>query len=154
MTDKDRACMLAYKKLAIAIIDLAMDDLSECSSSASKFFGSDWFSYLCKVGQVNNLRLRAEAYGMPGFVSLNKRRSLRAIPRYKAVACGRRRKQPGMPLVKLMAFPPDGGEPFAINGFTNAAKLLGCTPAAIKIATDQDRPCLGWSFKKRMEAFK
>lgn len=153
MTDRNKACMLAYKELAIAIIDSAMDDLCEYNPSASKFFGSDWFSYLCKVGQVNNLSLRSAAYRMPGFVPLNNRRSLNAIPRDKAIAYGRRRRPRGKPMARLMAIPPEG-EPFAINGYVNAARMLGCTAAAVKIATDQDRPCLGWRFKKCMEAFK
>lgn len=153
MTDKDKVCMLSYKKLAVAIIDSAMDDLLEYSPSASRFFRSDWFSYLCKIGQVNNLRLRAKAYIMPGFVPLTGRRSLMTIPKEKAIAFGKRKKHHGKPLVKLMAFPP-GEEPFAINGLTNAAKLLGCTPAAVKFTVDGDRPCLGWRFKKRMEVFE
>lgn len=153
MDDRNKACMLAYKKLAVAIIDSAMEDLDESSPSASQFFGSDWFSYLCKVAQVNNQMIRAVAYRQSGFIPRNARRSLMAVPRAQAIASGRKRKHQGRPFAKLVAIPPDG-EPFEINGYSNAAKILGCSSMAIKYATEQDRLCLGWRFKKRMEVTK
>jgi hypothetical protein len=153
MDDKSKACMLAYKKLAVAIIDSAMEDLKESSPSASQFFGSDWFSYLCKVAQVNNQKIRAAAYRQPGFITRTARRSLMAVSRAQAIASGRKRNRRGKPFVKLVAIPPNG-EAFDINGYTNAAKILGCSSMAIKYATEQGRPCLGWRFKKRVEVSK
>jgi len=154
MTDREMVCVANYKRLARAVIETAIDDLYEHNVSASKFFGSDWFAYLCKVAQFDHRVIRTEAYAMPGFVNLDSRRASSALPTSKAIAMGRKRQKHGKPLAPLIAFPPDGGDPFAINGYTNAAKMLGCTPAAVKLATDQNRSCLGWVFKKRMEVFK
>lgn len=152
MSEKRKACEAAYRHLATAVIASAFEDLDmdTPSPSASQFFGTDWFSYLCKVALVDNLTIRKMAYEMPGYMDLSARRPLHAIDREKAIRLGRKRQKHGKPRVKLWALPPGGEtEPFKIDGYVNAARMIGCTAMAVKVATDQGRPCLGWKFARR-----
>lgn len=140
-----------YAQLAADIILDAYDELkTKRSVSASQFFGSDWFSYLCSIVRTDHMAIRDAAYRLPGFVSHAGRRALQMVPRENAIRLGRRKRRQGKPLMKLKAFPPGGGPSFEINGYVNAAQLLGCSDATIKAATDQGRPCMGgWRFEKR-----
>ncbi len=78
----------AYKDLAVAVIKSAFDELREevKSQSASKFFGSDWFMYLCLVAEVDGRPIRRAAYRLPGFMSMAERRDLKK--NQPALCCG------------------------------------------------------------------
>lgn len=140
------------KQLAANIILDAYDELKvEKSVSASRFFGSDWFAYLCSIIRTDHMAIRAAAYSLPGFIPLAERRALQATPMEIAIRRGRKKRRRGKPFAKLTAYPPGGdASPFEINGYVNAAQLIGCSAEAVRASVNQGRPCMGgWRFEKR-----
>lgn len=150
MEDLEMIVNRNHVKLAAAVIQEAYEELqTDKSISASTFFGSDWFTYLCAITRVDYLMIRRSAYELPGFVPRSARREARMISREKAIRLGRRRKRRGPKPTKLMAYPPNGEEPFHVNGYGNAAAIIGCSAAAVQKATADGRECFGWRFEKR-----
>lgn len=135
-----------HKRLARAVIDFALEDLQSPSTkwntSASRFFSSDWFVYLCAIIQMDSKTIRRHVKQSPGYVTQSRRRKLAADPR---AAARSKHKKLLSRRTKLIAISPDG-KAVTVNGYTYAAQLVGCTAPAIYYAVRKNRKCLGWTF--------
>lgn len=133
-----------HRRLANTIIEFALEDLEDpqWNALASKFFSSDWFVYLCTIVQMDSQVIRRYVKQSSGYVTQSQRRALAVDTR--AIAKSKRKKyRSGR--TKLIAISPEG-EAMEVNGYTYAAKLVGCSAPAVYYAVKGNRKCLGWTF--------
>jgi hypothetical protein len=134
MTDLQNLQWDAYQTVAYKIISQSLLDLKNTRSrSASVFFDSEWFRFLCRVINTDPIAVRSIATRLPGYIDkerliqpVHKKRSMRVIS--------------------------PTGKKFVVRTSDEAAALIGCSRQAVSLAMKDRRKCMGWSLVQPREA--